>query len=203
MLKANAVSKNFSRLIGSMLCVMFIATLMQAQSGDNSFSPPPQLIGQAAPAWTTQAWVNVPSLDLKQLRGRTVLLRFLNDAAASAAALNRFHQLYTSRGLTVVAIYTPTPFPTAVSKDHVREMAATHGIQFPIGLDPHWETLNRYWLDRADAELTATTFLIDSKGVIRYVQPDGNYAKDSPSRNSRREYAKLEKEIQILLKSVQ
>lgn len=202
--QANTVSKTQSILIAAMVCVLFTATSAQvrAQSGDDSFSPSPQLIGQAAPAWTTEGWVNVDTLDLEHLRGRAILLRFLNDAASSAAALNRFHQLYGSRGLAVVAIYTPTPFPAAVSKQHVRDLASAQGFQFPIGLDPRWDTLNRYWLDRADAELTATTFLIDRKGVIRYVQPDGNYDKDSSSRNSRREYTKLEKEIQIVLKSV-
>ncbi|MDP2735060.1 MAG: hypothetical protein Q8P12_02530, partial [bacterium] len=57
-----------------------------------------------------------------------------------------------------------------------------------------------YWLNRADAEMTAVTFLIDRKGMIRYVQPDGLYEKNSANRAVRKEFEKLEKQIQNLLK---
>jgi alkyl hydroperoxide reductase subunit AhpC len=177
------------------------AAPVRAQSGDDSFSAPPQLIGQAAPPLKAKAWVNTDSLDLQQLRGRVVLLRFLNDSASSAAALNRLQETYERRGLSVVGVYAPTPFPTEVRQEHVRDLAAAQGFRFPIGLDPRWETLQGYWLDRADAELTAATFLIDRKGVIRFVQPDGFYDKESKNRGVRQEYAKLEKEIESLLKA--
>ena len=60
--------------------------------------------------------------------------------------------------------------------------------------------MNRYWLDRADAEMAAVAFVIDRNGVIRYIQPDGQYEKNSPNRVRRREFEKLEKQIQNLLK---
>ena len=168
------------------------------QDSDSASS---QLIGQTAPAWTTQGWVNADSLDIKQLRGKVVLLRFLNDGATSAATLNALYSAYRTRGMAVVGIYVPSPMPAETKLDHVRELAGSQGFEFPIGLDSRWETLNRYWLDRADAGLTSATFLIDRKGIIRYIQPDGRYEKNSANRAVRREYAKLEKEIETLLKS--
>jgi peroxiredoxin len=168
---------------------------------EDSVSTNSQLVGQMAPAWTTQGWVNADTLDVKKLRGKVVLLRFLNDSASSASTLNEFYRTYGPRGMAVVGIYAPAPFPTPTSLDHVRELAEAQGFEFAIGLDARWETLHRYWLDRADAELTSATFLIDRKGIIRYIQPDGQYDKNSPNRAARREYSKLEKEIETLLNS--
>jgi hypothetical protein len=67
-------------------------------------------------------------------------------------------------------------------------------------VDSAWQTVNRYWLNRADAEAASVTFLIDRRGVIRYVQPDGRYEKNSRDRKARQEYEGLEKQILELLK---
>lgn len=158
------------------------------------------MIGQTAPSWSTQGWVNSEPLDVSKLRGKVVLLRFLNDNPNGAASLNQLYRTYRARGMTVVGMFTPQPMPGEVSLDHVRELASTQGFEFPVGLDSRWETLNRYWLQQADADSTATTFLIDRKGVIRYIQPDGKYEKDSRNRAMRKEYATLENEIETLLK---
>lgn len=184
-----------------LVCCGPSARLFAQAAPEDSAPASAQMLGQTAPDWITQGWVNAGALDVKQLRGKVVLLRFLNDSASSSAALNSLYRTYQGRGMAVVGIYAPTPFPTQTSLEHVRELAASQGFEFPVGLDSRWETLNRYWLDRADAELTSTTFLIDRKGVIRYIQPDGQYEKNSPSRAARREYSKLEKEIETLLKS--
>lgn len=159
------------------------------------------MIGRMAPPWNARAWVNAGSLNIKQFRGKVVLLRFLNDSAASAATLNELYRRYRGRGMAVVGVYNPIPFPAGVKPDHVRELAATHGFQFPIAIDSRWEILNRYWPQGADAELTASTFLIDRKGIIRYIQLDGQYNKNSASRAARKEYSRLEKEIESLLKA--
>jgi hypothetical protein len=60
--------------------------------------------------------------------------------------------------------------------------------------------VNRYWLNRADAEPGGMTFLVDRRGIIRYIQPDGRYEKNSADRKARGEYDKLDKQIQSLLK---
>ena len=160
-----------------------------------------QMIGQSAPAWNAQGWVNSKPLDVKDLQGKVVLLRFINDNPTGASALNELYRTYRERGFEVVGLYAPQPMPEEISLDHVRQLAASLDFQFPVGLDSRWETLNRYWLQRADADFTGTTFLIDRKGVIRYIQADGLYEKNSPRSAMRREYAKLEGEIETLLKS--
>jgi peroxiredoxin len=160
-----------------------------------------QMIGQAAPAWITQGWVNSKPLEVKQLRGKVVLLRFLDDNPKGAATLKDLYRTYSGRGLAVVGMYTPQPMPAETGLDHVREMVSSQGFDFPVGLDSHWETFNRYWLQQPDADLAAATFLIDRQGVIRYIQPDGQFEKNSSNRAMRKEYEKVEKEIESLLKS--
>ncbi len=158
-------------------------------------------VGQAAPPWTPRGWVNAASLELKQLRGKVILLRFLSDDTTGAVSVSELYRVYHPRGLAVVGMYAPSPMPAETSLDHVRQLATAHGFEFPIGVDSHWETLNRYWIDQGDSELTSATFVIDGKGIVRYIQPDGQYDKNSPNRASRKEYEKLEKAIETLLKS--
>ena len=159
-----------------------------------------QMIGQVAPAWSTQGWVNSKALDLKSLRGKVVLLRFINDHPAGASSLKELYGAYRDQGLVVVALYTPEPMPQETSLDYVETLATSMGFTFPVGLDSRWETVNRYWLLRADAGISGTTFVIDRKGIIRYIQPDGLYEKNSRRSAARKEYEKLENAIQTLLK---
>jgi len=65
-------------------------------------------------------------------------------------------------------------------------------FRFPVAIDPDWKTLNRWWLDR-DRGYTSVSFLLDKKGVIRFVHPGGAYAPGSP------DLAAIEHQIQALL----
>jgi hypothetical protein len=159
-----------------------------------------EMIGKPAPAWVHRGWVNSPPLEIKQLRGKVIMLRFFNDQTISAPAVRQLYQTYQSQGLATVAFYNPEPMPTETDPEYVRGLAASLGFDFPVGNDARWETVNRYWLNRADAEPAGMTFLIDRKGIIRYIQPDGHYEKNSKDRKARQEFEKLEKQIQSLLK---
>ena len=41
--------------------------------------------------------------------------------------------------------------------------------------------------------------MIDCKGIIRYIQLDGKYAKNSRERNAKKQYEEVEKIIQTLI----
>ena len=158
------------------------------------------MIGQVAPQWVPQGWVNSQPLDVEQLRGKVILLRFFSDQPAGAAAVIELYRTYQAQGLAAVGMYVPEPMPTQTDPEQVRRLAAALGFAFPVAVDSRWETVNRYWLNRPDAEPWTATFLIDRSGVIRYIQPDGRYEKNSRDRKARGEYEKLEKLIQTLLK---
>ena len=196
-----AVYSAFRTFILAMLSILFLTeTMLQAQfSTADMASGANELIGQPAPAWAHRGWVNSSPLELSQLRGKAVLIRFFDDQPVGAAAVRQLNDSYREQGLAVVGFYVPTPMPTQTDAAVVRNLASAIGFDFPVANDSQWQTVNRYWLNRADAEPAGVTFLVDRKGIIRYIQPDGRYEKDSKDRKARREFEKLEKQIQALL----
>lgn len=157
-----------------------------------------QMIGQPAPEWKLKEWVNSPGLEIDQLLGKVILLRFFSDQPAGASSIVDLDREFRGQGLVTVGVYAPSPMPTQVPASQVKRLAAAMGFNFPVGVDSSWATVNRYWLDRADANMTAVTFLIDRKGVIRYIQPDGGYG--DANRKGRREFDSLKRQIQTLIK---
>jgi peroxiredoxin len=156
--------------------------------------------GRVAPSWNVRDWVNSPPLDLGQLQGKVVLVRFFSDNPSSASTLNEFYKNYREQGFAVVGIYTPQPMPAETDLGYVRRLVASLGFEFPVAVDPRWETVNRYWLTEADSDMGSASFLIDRKGVIRAVQMRGLYDKNSSNRNARRAYDLLQRQIETLLK---
>lgn len=175
---------------------------LAAQIRDEDFASSSSAIkvGQVAPAWNVRNWINSGPLDISQLRGKVVLLRFFSDSPASAATLNEFYRTYRERGLEVVGVYAPQPMPAETNLEEVRRLVAALEFEFPVGVDSRWETLNRYWLDQAGVQMDAATFLMDRKGVIRSIQSGGQYEKNSPNRAARRAYESLQRQIEQLLK---
>jgi peroxiredoxin len=140
------------------------------------------LLGTPAPAWTVSHWINTEPMDLAALRGKVVLLRWWTGpycpfCHASAAALKEWHQMYQDDGLVVIGFYHHKS-TSPLSLDEVATMARELGFTFPIGIDPGWTTLSRWWLNPVpDAKFTSVSFLLDHEGIIRYIHPGGDYVK--------------------------
>ncbi|MBI4465757.1 MAG: redoxin domain-containing protein [Acidobacteria bacterium] len=191
--------------LGIVLCAVALglggAAGLHAQGfGDEMSTGLRRMVGELAPPWSSRGWINSEPLDVSQLRGQVILLRFLDDSPTGAASLNDLYRRYREQGLRVVGLYAPQPMPEETDLEHVRRLATALGFEFPVGLDSRWETTNRYWMDQANVEMAVVTFLIDRNGVVRYVQPNGQYEKNSRNRAWRKEFEKLEKQIESLLK---
>lgn len=143
-----------------------------------------QLIGTPAPEWNNQQWINSPPLRISDLKGKVILIRFFMDSScpfcrASAPYLNDFFNSYKNKGLIVIGMYTPKPSPMDVPIEDVRKYVKDYGFEFPVALDNDWATLNKFWLNRVpDADFTSVSFLIDKKGIVRYIHKGGQYDRE-------------------------
>src|SRR3989338_7878359 len=155
------------------------------------------LIGEPAQEWQVREWMNSNPLQLKDLRGKIVLVRFWTApgcpfCAASAPALNEFYEKYHDQGLEVIGFYHHKS-AEPLSVEDVEAYAKKFGFQFPIAIDYDWKTLRSWWIDGHEKGWTSVSFLIDKEGIIRHIHPGGQYVKGD------RDYIQLEARIQQLL----
>src|SRR6266478_1166883 len=100
------LSKQLSVFTVMLLCILLGQSptaspgAFAAQAADSG-SQGALAIGQAAPPWAPRGWVNADSLELKQLRGKVILFRFLSDDTTGADAINELYRVFHPRGLSV------------------------------------------------------------------------------------------------------
>ena len=174
-----------------------LSLLLAACFGQTLLAAPDRRIGQPAPDWQLTNWLNSSPLELKDLKGKVVLVRWWTAPQCqfcknTAPALNEFFADYQKQGLSVVGVYhhkTNTPLdPKAV-----QQFAGQYGFKFPVAIDPEWKSLHRWWLDPAGNQWTSVSFLLDRHGVIRHLHPGGQYVKGDP------DYAAMKAKIEELL----
>jgi peroxiredoxin len=136
------------------------------------------------------SWIGSEPLELSDLRGRVVLVRWWTEGcpfcAASAPALNDFHARYGEQGLTVLGFYHHKA-PGRPDPARVERYAKSLGFTFPLAIDPAWQTLRQWWLVQGQRRFTSVTFLLDRQGVIRHIHPGGQYIEGDESHRALRE----------------
>jgi thiol-disulfide isomerase/thioredoxin len=164
-----------------------VATPSTPREGD-------ELLGTPAHPWTADHWMNSPPLALADLHGRVVLVRWFMSTecplcSATAPSLRAIDADYRARGLSVIGMYhhkDPEPLDPAKVEKYVK----LYGYTFPVAIDTDWRTLKDWWLGGHDRHFTSVSFLIDRKGIIRFIHPGGKYAPGSDDEKQLR--AKIE-----------
>lgn len=165
----------------------------------------PELIGYRAPGWKIRDWLNSPPLELEELNGKVVLVRWWTDTCRfclrSAPALNELQETYHARGLVVIGMYHPKPVYRSVTLDAVQAAADERGFRFPIAIDRDWSELRRWWLEGHRRAATCVTFLIDKHGVTRHIHPGPAYYRDvlDGDEGPRADFLQLRKATEMLL----
>jgi peroxiredoxin len=186
-------------VLHALLLAVFCAAV-PAMSGQGE-----ALVGTPSPDWPAREWVQGGPLQLGDLRGKVVLVRFFMESGcpycrATAPALNALQEEFGPRGLVVVGLYTPKPQPRPTSMDEVRGYVRAYGFRFPVAVDDDWAALRRLWLDRVPgADFTSSSLLIDAHGIVRHVHPGGAFAPDAADGQARRDYAELRAAIERAL----
>jgi len=139
-----------------------------------------------APAFEFEAWLNSEPLDIEQLRGRVLLVRWWTDTcpfcASSAPALRTLHNEYEDEGLTLIGVFHPKARRNdPLNMPRVERVVNQREFEFPIAVDWDWRngTLKDWWLTGPDRPATSVTFLVDKQGVIQFVHPGMEYHDES------------------------
>ena len=147
-----------------------------------------ELIGTKAPHWENHVWLNSEPISLDDLRGKVVLVRWWTDTcpfcASSASALNEFYDGYKDDGLLVIGMYHPKPRPRFVTMEAIQGAAKGLKFDFPVAIDNDWVSLRKYWLNGTPRGYTSVSFLIDKKGIIRYVHPGPEFHQDGKGKHA-------------------
>lgn len=133
-------------------------------------------------------WLNSPPLNLRQLRGRVVLIDFWDYTCVNCIRtlpyVQEWHRRYQDFGLVVIGVHTPE-FTFAQYESNVERGTREFGLTYPIVIDSQYELwkafANRYW---------PAKYLIDKDGYIRYARfGEGGYEE-------------TEEQIQLLLREI-
>jgi peroxiredoxin len=181
------------------LCVAMIATIAA-----KDLSRGEDRIGLPAPPLALKQWLHSQPVELDELRGKVVLIRWWTEGcpfcAATAPALREFDRKFAGRGLQVIGVFHPKP-PGDWSIERMRTASQRLGFSFPVALDAEWTALNRWWSDPEQRGWTSVSFLVDRRGIIRYVHPGGEFheSRDGSHAGCDRSYKQIEQLIGNLL----
>ena len=185
------------------VCVFLALGLPPGRASDLSRGE--DRLGVPAPRLGLEHWLNSPPLEMDALRGKVVLIRWWTDdcpyCAATGPALKHLDAKYGARGLRVIGVFHPKPAGDW-SVERMRVATQQKNFTFPVALDAGWAALNRWWPDLEKRGWTSVSFVVDKRGIIRYVHPGGEFHEASDRDHARcdRDYKDVEQTIERLLK---
>jgi thiol-disulfide isomerase/thioredoxin len=162
-----------------------------------------ELVGTKMPAMKFDRWIGTPGDKPLDVAGRPVLYRWWTNGCSfctkTLPAIETLRTRYEPQGLQVVAVFHPKP-PREASPEAIRDAAKKVGFDGVIAADDSWSQLKRVWLSE-ERPATSVSFLVDAKGVIRFVHPGTTfYPSDDPQKAKENEaYRALEATIQKVL----
>ena len=131
-------------------------------------------VGMPAPEITAQVWLNSEPQRLADLRGKVALVKFWTFGCYNCKNVEPYvkewHRKYANQGLVVIGVHSPE-FDYERSIDNVKQYVREHEIRYAVAIDNDFVSWKRYrnWA-------WPTIYLIDKKGVIRYVRVgEGGY----------------------------
>jgi peroxiredoxin len=137
------------------------------------------LLGKRPPELPALHWLDGKARTLASLRGRVVVIRSFTArcpfCASSMPTLEKWQRDLGPRGLQVLGVYHPKP-ARPISDAEVATASHALGVKaFPVASDPVWALVNRWWLQPTHGSWTSFTFVLDRRGVVRYVHPGGEF----------------------------
>ena len=156
-----------TRLITNAQAVNTLAAFTGGSAEENSRDVLiPARKATSAPAFEKGTWINTEPLELKELRGRVVLVEFWTygcyNCRNTLPTVKNLDARYRERGLTVVGVHTPET-GSERNLDNVRNQVRKLGITYPVVTDNNGDTWRAY-----DIEAWPTIVVLDKQGRIRW-----------------------------------
>jgi thiol-disulfide isomerase/thioredoxin len=174
-----------------------VQTLPESRGGQD-------LIGKPLPKLEFARWLNTPDGKPMEPAGAVTLYRYWTESCpyceATLPAVEGLRKKYGDAGLKVVAVYHPKP-PRDVSDDVIAAAALERGYHGAVAVDPKWQALKAAWLKDGRRAATSVSFLVDRKGVIRFVHPGVMYFPSSKPEDAEAnsDYELIDRAIAALL----
>jgi thiol-disulfide isomerase/thioredoxin len=162
-----------------------------------------ELVGTKMPALTFDRWIGTDGGKPLDVSGRPVVYRWWTTGcpfcAKTLPAIETLRTKYEPQGLRVVAVFHPKP-PREIAAHTIHDAAKKMGFNGVVAADDSWSQLNSVWLNE-ERPATSVSFLVDAKGVIRFVHPGTTfYPSDDPRHTKENEaYRTLEASIEKVL----
>ncbi|SAK45473.1 redoxin domain-containing protein [Caballeronia hypogeia] len=154
-----------------------VALAAFASTANPSVAASTQQTGAQAPDFTgIDNWLNSAPLDLKQLRGKVVLVDFWTfdciNCAHTLPHVKDWNARYRDKGLVVVGVHTPE-YSFERDLGNLKKAVKQYGIEYPVAQDNRYATWNAY-----RNQYWPAFYLIDQNGKIVYSQfGEGRYAQ--------------------------
>ena len=158
------------------LSLGILFTTLTAKSSMGNSQTLENLLDRKAPEISAGTWINTPSRTLADFRGKVVLLEFWTfgcwNCRNTIPHVKELYRKYGSGDFTVIGVHTPE-FDREANLSSLKEEIVKLGISYPVVTDNAYETWDNY-----HQQYWPTTYLIDKKGVVRYIHiGEGNYEK--------------------------
>ncbi len=161
-------------------------------------------VGTRMPEHEFDRWVRTGGAPVE---GQVTLYRWWTDRCpycrSSLPAIERLRRTYEPKGLRVVAVYHPKP-PRQISDAKILDAARRFGYGGEIAMDLDWSELRSFYLSTGGRRATSVSFLVDRRGVIRFVHPGPDLFPSEDPRHARQnaDYELLERAIRTLVEGV-
>lgn len=131
-------------------------------------------IGKRAPELSNGEWINSRPLKLHDLKGKVVLLEFWTfgcyNCRNTIPYLKNWYEKYGGDKFEIVGVHSPE-FEREKDFSAVMRQTKDLGIKYPVVTDNELKTWTAY-----DQEYWPVLYLIDKKGIIRYIHVgEGDY----------------------------
>lgn len=145
------------KIVAPIFSVTFILTTLLPHACD--FKPSKLVVGREAPNFTYKD-LNGESRELKDLKGKVVLLRFWADwcpiCTEEMPIIEKYYQEAKDKGFIVLAVNFKQP------EDKVRAYKEKLNLSFPVALDQKGKISNQY-----NVRGLPWNFVINKEGILK------------------------------------